>query len=177
MPGNLSNATSIFGSNDIHGYSITNGSGKGFIANTYIADFGNKGAWQQLALAGFINGVYQGESQAVQIGTTFPVSKFSSTATFMFYSSTLWNNYPSFNSLAFCGATGLGINVTLITSRDSMRLDSKIDDGLPYMGKMICYYNCASVQYASSPSHTLPYLPSDSALCTCQFALEGNTFI
>jgi type II secretory pathway pseudopilin PulG len=184
LPGDIANATTIFGTTDANGYSVTNGNGNGYIGLLGASGVGTaevRAAWQELALAGFIPGVYRGESASVAIGTTHPISAYSNMTTFWFYYGNLWGQYTATSALVFSGISSFGWDNPLLSTAEAVQLDAKIDDGMPYTGKMIGYNptanNCVATALASSPAKTLTYLSTaPTTLCTVHYALEEGYY-
>jgi prepilin-type N-terminal cleavage/methylation domain-containing protein len=187
LPGDMTNATTIFGATDINGYTVTNGNGNGWIGFSGPTSAESRAMWQELALGGFIPGVYQGESQAVAIGSTLPKSKYADNLSwypYVDYVGKLWSNYNSVpNGLAATGITG-GTDwyQTAIPVMDAYKIDIKIDDGLPYTGKVIsangnAANKCVATMLSAAPAHTLPYYLTDTTQsCTMMFAIGDGIF-
>src|SRR5262249_17476276 len=88
FPGDIANATDIWGKDTTSAYACAtasgsaaspgtcNGNGDGFIGSVNVGGAEGVRAWQQLALAGLIEGGYNGLNGSVlSIGTNVPASK------------------------------------------------------------------------------------------------------
>lgn len=138
LPGDITNATSYFGTTDKNGFTITNGNGDGYIGNPLGTQDTPEGlaAPQQLALTGLIPGIFTGESdpngndgtiQGLTIGKNIMGSR---TGIGYYY---MADNYWSMYSRAFNQI----IPTTNFSVEDSYFIDSKIDDGKPLTGKIL----------------------------------------
>lgn len=163
MPGDMRNATSYWGVAGGNGadqacretFSTTpatcNGDGDGLITNGGDGSSPDMNemyrAWQQLANAGLVNGIYSGvATNGTEIGKTWtagvniPVSRISGGGYVLIYRNTpmgVVNEYA-------IKATGIGFAIfsptiqqgafPLLTSSEAYTIDQKIDDGLPGQG-------------------------------------------
>jgi prepilin-type N-terminal cleavage/methylation domain-containing protein len=179
FPGDFKIATSYWPS-------AVNGDGNGLIGDSAISNDEALGVWQHLALAGLIEGNYTGlwGSGAV-LGKNAPNVNYSKQATYWVYSGNLWSQYRRGNSMVLSGYSNVnGWNDFQVNIIDAYNIDTKIDDGLPYLGNIITYNNNSGVCVASgsriedSPNkQTTAYKISTPAdLCTMQFALGSYVF-
>jgi prepilin-type N-terminal cleavage/methylation domain-containing protein len=195
LPGDMDNATIIFGSTDVNGYTVTNGNGDGLIGNQSTQAYSNQeipSAFQQLALAGLIQGQYSGVLVANTCQTNVPYSSYVSTSKatttafgtgniYWFYSSNVSSNYTSFNSLFLSGsASSTCATDYTISANDAYNIDLKMDDGLPFSGLIIGYNananNCTSSTMNTSNHQTVTYSPNTTTLCVMQMSLETYGF-
>ena len=181
-PGDCLNATTLLGATSINGKTINNGNGDGQIS-TWSEIFG---VWLHLMEANLIPGSFDGgaaSSVIFQINTNVPGSEYGPGMLFFVDYNNFTSNYASNNvlELALTGAVALtpyeGVAVL-----DAFIIDSKMDNGLPYTGRVISYSNtigngaCVATAFASSPSHSLPYLTLTSTFCNMAFATSGFIF-
>ncbi len=185
LPGDIDNATVIFGSTDKNGKTVYNGNGNGLIGdqNTIINTANQEvySAFQQLSLLQLISGSFNGSKSLAAPGVNLPKSVYSPNSIYYIYSSTLWSNYNSFNSLVLSGSKSAGYDDYVIKVADAYGIDSKIDDGLPLTGNIIAYNDiaskCTSNQISTKPSHaTTTYLQSSGTFCTLHMSLESYGF-
>jgi len=184
LPGDLDNAQTIFGSTDKNGNAITNGNANGLLDGTVI---GTSSTWpehysamQELALAGLIKGTYNGTGTAT-IGVNIPASSYANNAGYFFIAYNFFGQFQTLNSLVFdtitAGANNLGIAVN-----DAYYIDNKIDDGLPYTGKVVSYgsaaNNCVATYLngAASPLSGYVYLYNGTTNCQVNFAFPSFSF-
>lgn len=122
-----------------------NGDGNGII--TYPED---ARAWQQLMHAGLIQGAYNGiPSYPPAIGASYPSSEASKYAFYQFFSNPYddycldYTNVSSaqYNDLLYYGTFDGSCSVfgggPALSPEDAYVLDRKIDDGIPYSGKVV----------------------------------------
>ncbi len=155
MPGDMKNATEYWGAadagdglgsdcGDVESQTLTcNGNGDGVIS-TLVADgvWEKLRAWQQLADAGLIVGNYTGALTAGDsfIGPHFPPARikpagYEMTSEIVLYQQQKGNVHIKIAAKASNDTTGL--NGGFLSPRDSWALDKKMDDGLPYSGKLV----------------------------------------
>ncbi len=202
LPGDFTKATSFWGDNNslCPDAAITNGSpgvcngnGNGLLDSGAGASVQGEifGYWQQLALAGMIEGTYSGVAGSVGSldaiisgsNTNSPTSKLGGGATWQIRdlgvrtgTASLFNsNYG--NTLLFGGITTTGMPTTaVLRGEEAWNIDTKIDDGKAATGKMIAYVShiCATAAngtaLASDASSTgtmdaIYNLTSSSKLC------------
>jgi prepilin-type N-terminal cleavage/methylation domain-containing protein len=179
LPGDINNGQVLFGvqgastAYDKNGNYVNNGNSDGHFNG--LPDTGTAGwqptdqekmtAFQQLSLAGLIPGQYTGSNSIIAIGTNIPKSSYSPKSGYNFYSDTLGTQYKFGNSLQLYSST------YIINSSDSYYIDNKIDDGLPYVGKVInlalsngvCVSTILSA--ATHPLSQYTYIPNSTAIC------------
>ena len=180
IPGDMPNATSFWGS------STVNGNGDGVIsassagASAEIFQF-----WNQLALAGLIEGSYTGITGSggpyhTIIGTNVPKSHMSNGGWFAYTQSGSYyagdgNLYAAdYGSYLEFGANypNSNPNNPLLKPEEAWNIDTKIDDGKPGTGKVIAiYWNNACGTGGSGPSDTASVynLSNTSAQCALYF--------
>ena len=144
LPGDITNATSIFAS---YPGIAANGNGN---SNGQIADVSSTGTaleilmvWQQLAYAGFIQGFYTGKNNGYKIGSDLPRSGYGLNTGYLIVYPTVYYSEPRSNVIIFGtvvpGASGsdkVTANAALLPS-EAFNIDTKLDDGLPTTGKII----------------------------------------
>ncbi len=161
LPGDMSNAETIWGSdatcpttatNSTPKITTCNGNGNGRIGlssaagvldTTYSYEWFR--AWQQLANAGLISGKFTGVKESATngdagIGLNVPQSKLKAKSGWTLYNylntattTTLWgDNYG--HVFAFGGDTSSVTNDEVLPTADALSIDKKIDDGLPGRG-------------------------------------------
>lgn len=153
LPGDITNAAAFWGKDNTNCSYLTNpvgtpgtcnGNGDGKIVWDY-ANGEDLRAWQQLAMAGLIEGSYAGYGE-VAIGATVPSSKVAGGSGYMLYTSD-WMGFAT--NHAAPGATlrlmygkprYIMAGMTFMTNaalkaEDAWNLDTKMDDGLPRTGK------------------------------------------
>lgn len=176
MPGDCANATSYWPSG------TANGNGDKLIGDYYINQAESLRAFQQLGsgYANLLPGKYTG-SGTLKIGVNQPQSSYNSKSTYYFYNDTLWNKYAAGNSLVLSGISGNGYDDYKVKVDDAYAMDNKIDDGMPYMGKIIGYLdtnnNCVATSIRNNGNHkTSTYLVGTGTLCTMHFAFTRYVF-
>ncbi len=116
--------------------------------------------WQHLANAGYVEGMYSGYSSsaasndAISPGVNVPKTRYNELAGFTLE---YWNtvntsldttrNWPVAGKIGHLfswsnPATGIGTS-PMISTEDAYAIDNKIDDGLPYTGKIFAFGNNA----------------------------------
>lgn len=174
LPGDMTNAATYWPD-------AANGNGDRFIGLTQLYHGESLGAFQQLALAGLIPGSYTGSGDAA-IGVNVPKSSYGANATRYFYSHDMYSNFPRGNSLVLSGASGEGYNSPVVLVQDAHAMDVKIDDGMPYMGKILGDNQtaglCVETPLSSNPNRvTSTYLISQTTdTCVMYFALSMYIF-
>lgn len=195
IPGDFSNATLIWGKdttlcNGHTGSAPTSGSGTcNGNADRQVTSAGGAGLtgemyqfWNQLSLAGLIEGTYSGAAgpgsnlDAV-IGTNVPASKLTNAGWTMYR----WNTFSG-SSTVFDGDYGNPLivgadNSTSYTLAAAFRpeeawnIDTKLDDGIPGRGKVIAYSHSACTNAADSTDLDTTYLLTNSTLrCALVFS-------
>ncbi len=146
LPGDLSNATDFWGAS-----TVANGDADGQLeAATTDGGAGEMyGFWEQLALAGMIEGTYSGASgdggaglQDSVVGVNVPAGKIGTSGWSVMYLGTI-SSSSSFFDGSYANAFIFGTKVTAsVTSAAAIRpeeawnLDIKVDDGSPELGKV-----------------------------------------
>lgn len=163
LPGDMPNATSFWDGasatcpgTDTQGNtddSTCNGDGDGLIERIDTAPFGNEQfrAWQHLALAGLVEGVYEGVAGPGSsdyhsvIGFNVPRAKLGDLGWSIYYhdagGDTWWFDvdYGHIFALGSQHATAATIDQGL-TPEDAWNIDTKVDDGKPGMGSVIAHW-------------------------------------
>ncbi len=161
LPGDMSNAETIWGSDTACPNTTTNGTPKittcngngngriglsstaGVLDTTYAYEWFR--AWQQLSNAGLIEAKFTGVKESATdgdagIGLNVPQSKLKAKSGWTLYNylntattTTLWgDNYG--HVFAFGGDTSSVTNAEVLATADALLIDTKIDDGLPGRG-------------------------------------------
>lgn len=158
LPGDMTNAQSFWGVGAAcPGISSTavggacNGNGDGVLATGAATSNEIFGAWEQLALAGLIEGTYTGNSgdttaanQTAIIGTNVPRSKMGNAGWTLFWFGTVAIsdvNWPdgSYGNVFIFG-TNSPSNLTQGTAlkpEEAWNIDTKLDDGRPATGTVV----------------------------------------
>ena len=183
FPGDCASATAVFGTTDVNGSTVNNGDGNGFIGDNTTNNLEDLGAWQHLALAGIINGVFTGNLVAaptskVSVSVNAPGSNYDPNLVYLFYSDTISSNYVLHNAIAACT---LGSNTACHESvyvNDIYAVDVKVDDGLPFTGRILAFSgtvgNCTSAAIALGNHTSATYLmAAQPTTCKVLFALTG----
>ncbi len=148
LPGDMTNAASFWAA-------AANGNGDGGISQAAAASAAGEsfGYWEQLALAGFIEGSYTGiaGSGSVQhhvLGQNAPQSKFSSAGWSVYnypiiaFNGGGWANFEGNygNTLIFgTPAANTPTENSAIKAEEAWNIDTKLDDGRPGLGKIRAY--------------------------------------
>jgi prepilin-type N-terminal cleavage/methylation domain-containing protein len=193
LPGDMDNATIIFGTTDVNGNTVYNGNGDGLIGDRSFEPWGSQevpSAFQELALAGLINNQYSGVLVNNSCLTNVPYSVYGSGNIYWIYSQNLWSNYTNFNSLVLSSSQNWCYNVYTIAVNDAYNIDLKVDDGLPLTGLIIAYNTGSSgaspssvnscttawLRNVISPHSSASYTPSSGGYCTIHMSLETYGF-
>lgn len=196
VPGDMNNATAFWGKDNTNcaaqsGTAATpgtcNGNGDGGVSWGYSVDNGEKHRfWQQLSLAGIIEGNYPGTSTAttVVIGTDAPRSKLNNAgwgvggALNNAGSGTAWGangagvvsgygNYLTFGAQATNNNPIAGV----LKAEEAWNIDTKMDDKQPGRGKVLSYAS-AGVGYCDARANNTDYNAAyllNSTTTSCAF--------
>lgn len=152
LPGDCANATTYWSG-------VTNGNGNGALDVASAANAPGEifGAWQQLALAGYIKGTYNGLAGSLGTdssfpGTNVPTSKIPNAGYSWYYLSTItaWPSYYNgdYKNILFFGAKVTSgsspTNSGIITPSEAYAIDQKFDDGIPGIGNIRSSTNALS---------------------------------
>ena len=184
IPGDMDNATSVWGKDNTYcaGHTGTaatpgtcNGDGNGYLSTASGATSTGEifRFWQQLALAGLIEGNYTGISgtagDASIARVNVPVSKLSSGVWGMQGAASPYAGdanayaYDYGNTFLFgkevAGWWALG---AVLGPVELMNIDTKIDDGKPASGKVLPYYWANCTTSASKTDYTGTYKLTDT---------------
>ncbi len=196
LPGDMTNATSFWGKSaalcnaDAGAAQVPgtcNGNGDGWmianaVANTKSEIFAN---WQQLALAGLIEGTYDGISGPgtghTSLASNSPKSRFGS-GYWMLYSYgsvTFTGNasiYDGRYDKNYFGVGGLMPNTSaeepIIKAEELWNIDTKLDDGKPGQGKVQARYPIVCSTVSSTADRTGEYRLSTNPLCVPAITFE-----
>ncbi len=155
IPGDMTNATSIFGATDANGNTVTNGNGDGTICHATdtsecvtltqsIASAPDMqevySSFQEMALAGYLKGTYNGAAFGTanySAAKSLPLSDYGG-AIYWFNVWDYWVTQPHSHKLLLTSSkptgSGQGIYDSAIKSSDAFAIDSKVDDGKPFTG-------------------------------------------
>ena len=196
-PGDMDNAKLIFGTSstkcssgicDENGFNIVSGNGNGLIDGFQPNNQENLSAFQELGLSSLIAGIYSGLATTSLSGATaginVPGSKYNNSAIYYLYGSNIYGKFANGNSIIITNNPfASDVDNPIVTVSDAYLIDSKIDDGLPYNGKIIGYNNIAAnncvattISSAVSPYNNYKYLTSGKTLCIMNFALGDYVF-
>ncbi|MDB2414344.1 prepilin-type N-terminal cleavage/methylation domain-containing protein [Rickettsiales bacterium] len=176
FPGDLSNAANYWSAAD-------NGDGNRLIGDSLMSEQENKGFFEQLGLAGLIEGSYDGSTGEI-IGVDIPPSPYGSDVSYYVYSNNLWSQYASKgNSLVVCGPSDNCWDNYRVAIKDAYAIDEKIDDAMPYTGKIISFSDtdgqcvASGARLSDSAAKTTTYLLTDQTdKCTVHFAFDDYIF-
>lgn len=179
LPGDLYNATSIWGAQNVtpatcrtttSSSKLTcDGDGDGHIGDDAATYYENFRAWQQLQNAGFVEGAYSGVTNGAAntnialIDTNVPAGVLSGTGYSLFYlNSGASNVYSNTGHAIYFGleATNSITSGGAIPPRDAWSIDKKVDDGEPGLGKVIVndtavLSNCATTNAAATANYNI----------------------
>lgn len=174
LPGDITNATSLWGT-DADGCpgtnaSITytqgscNGDGDGMLESNATSSNELFRAWQQMAYAGMVEGIYSGVANSstathdyAKIGTNVPKSKLSNGGWSLDYlgvvavSSTTYFE-GTYNNVLWLGAE-VSTDVTsnpVMKAEDANNIDTKLDDGTPGSGTITTMENASNCHGAGT---------------------------
>lgn len=172
LPGDLNNAQSFWGT------VTSNGNGDG----TVVWSSEGLRAWQQLALAGLVEGSYSGStgSTSTHIGGSVPAGKVTGSG-YQFWneakSAETWTGGDSANAIPFLRFAGLyqgadppvRVGQSNLRGEEAWNIDSKMDDGRPGSGRVFVY-NADGGCNSGGDVTTSTYLLSGTNLaCMIQF--------
>jgi prepilin-type N-terminal cleavage/methylation domain-containing protein len=190
LPGDMSNATSIWGKDSTYCSShpgsvgtpgTCNGNGNGQLYGGGANSTGEMYQyWKQLVLAGLMEGTYTGIGGSAGepvIGTNSPPAKLSPAG----WSATYFDNSDSGsasmwalndgNMFIFGGQnTGNWNSTNTLRTQELWNIDTKLDDGKPAAGKVISYGWFGCTNGANNASFTADYaLASSTIACSALF--------
>lgn len=206
LPGDITNATAFWGAADADPATCAakqtatvepgtcNGDGSGFIADGYtvgdVRDQFYEGyrAWQQLALAGLIEGNYVGNSvdngqagNAAHPGVNTPISKIGDGASWTIRSFVRpytgdWFSMPASNYIVLGNneitAEGIG---PVLSPAEAWNIDSKLDDGKPGLGQIRTMRGNGSLNPGctlTGADNTDYALDAEGTLCSFNFLMK-----
>lgn len=178
MPGDLYNATSIWGAQNAtpatcrtsaSSSKLTcDGDGDGHIGDDAATYYENFRAWQHLQNAGFVEGAYTGvtngaaNTNIAQIDTNAPSGVMAGSGYSLFYlNSGAANVYSNTGHAIYFGLeSGTMTNAGALPARDAWSIDKKVDDGEPGLGKVIVndtaiLADCATTNAAATANYNL----------------------
>jgi prepilin-type N-terminal cleavage/methylation domain-containing protein len=193
LPGDINNATSIWGSAGGTGanaicnsavssaQAVCNGDGNGAV---YQSGAINEPAmaWKEMMSAGLIEGSITKTTTCCEIGLSMPGSKLAGGGWYINTAGAGTGTYSS-NATNFDGYFGLILNVAsrptnttaygIVTGAEAWNIDTKLDDGIPYSGKFVTNWSAtlsqvgtACTSATSSADSTATYnLTADSKDC------------
>ena len=153
LPGDITNATSIWGKDTTSAYACAtaagnaatpgtcNGDGDGNIGATNIGGPEGVRAWQQLSMADMIEGQYNGLNGSVLvIGTNVPASKFPAAGweyTFRNPANAVWGVSATFLQFGGQSTVTNGLYLPVMKPVEAWNIDTKLDDGNPEYGRAL----------------------------------------
>ncbi len=194
LPGDMANAESFWGSdtncpntaaNTTYKKATCNGNGDGRVYDDISAGqmYETHRAWQQLANAGLIEGSYTGARgsgfAAQQVpGINSPKLPIKKATLHLMHHYALPANTDLFpfngHGFNFCDESSTAC-AAIITGPEAKSLDSKIDDGLPGIGRVITWKPAYLATCAStSDPYTAAYVASDNTT-RCALLFQVNT--
>lgn len=178
-PGDMPNATKIWNQS-------SNGDGNSMIGKDSIKEPESYLAFQHLSLAGLIHGSYTGSgTRGTKIGINTPRSPYRNRTTYWFYTENLWENHPTSLGLFLSGKELEGYSDHRINTPDAYYIDNKIDNGLPYTGKIIAFSivdgDCAQAAPSLTKKvenlHKARYkFTDDDSLCSVFYNYKNDIF-
>ena len=134
LPGDMNNATKFWGT-DVNGCPASGGAtgtcdgdASGQI-NGHMSEGVN--AWKHLALAGLIEGNYDGSKVSVKPGINYPLARVPQGIYALYYSG---GNKSHVTYLGGASSGSTSFDLPTLTPEDAWNLDTKIDDGVPQSG-------------------------------------------
>ncbi len=153
LPGDITNATDIWGKDATSSYSCAsasgaattpgtcNGNGDGNIGTTNIGGAEGVRAWQQLSLSGLIEGNYNGlNGSGLSIGTNVPASKLPTAGwgfTYRDPNNAIWGVSATFLQAGGLTAITNGLYLNILKPEEAWNIDTKFDDGSPEHGRVL----------------------------------------
>lgn len=194
-PGDMPNATTIWGAQDptpgtcqitaSTGQLTCNGNGDGGLGNTGLTYYERHRAWQQLANAGLVAGVYSGIRAGLDpvyvvpgVNAPYTLDKkggFSLSTIGQKTGDSEWFDGYYDNIAIILGAVGDRWEAAypLLTASEAYNIDKKFDDGLPATGYVVSFKagghfvpNCTTTATATSSTYNLTYV---GAACSVAF--------
>lgn len=190
LPGDMTNATAFWGKDNTNcswntGTTATpgtcNGDGDGRIVWNYTTGEDLR-AWQQLAMAGLIEGSFSGFGES-EPGITLPLSKGGNNSAYALYTADWVGNGPTYNNPGArvrlqwgrVRVLGGGINFLtngVVSAPEAWSLDTKMDDGMPRIGKVTAGTATDGVMNCDIPVSPFPYrLDSEAKNCYLSYAV------
>lgn len=184
LPGDLTDATDYWGASAVCSGSVAtgacNGNGDGILNAASIA--GATGEifqfWRQLALAGLIEGTYSGVAGAggtehAVPGSNSPISAVNGAAGWSVKNLALYAGDASTFAFDYGNALILGARNTtsvtnsgLLSAADALKIDSKLDNGIPATGNVIAG-SITTCTNASGPADTAATYSATAANTSC----------
>jgi prepilin-type N-terminal cleavage/methylation domain-containing protein len=177
IPGDCSNAETYW-------TDAADGNGDGRLGSSAAGVAGeNFGAWQQLALAGFIKGKYtgiagDGGANNALVGVNVPASKISSGGYTWYYYGMMSGDAARYdgyygNFLWFGTQTPSTISSgNILTPAEAYQIDLKMDDGIPGTGNVRTYHsytNCNTGTAAAGATSTYNVASHTGIACFLMF--------
>ena len=158
-----------------------NGNGDGRIGNRDILEQENLRAYHHITASSILHIISANSSvdnSVIARGQNVPENLYNNSATYYFASDNLWNIFNNINSVVVSSASGVGWDNSVVDVVDSWSIDNKIDDGIPYRGKLIAYNQNDNECVADSVSdgaidRSSEYLLDTATRCTIRFGLGG----
>ena len=196
LPGDITNATAIWGKDTTSsgacasqaGNAATpgtcNGDGDGYIGTGSTSGAEGTRAWQQLALAGLIEGNYTGyydTGPKLTRGVNVPISKQGAGGWALLYRSLaggpVWGNIGNYLQYGAESAGELWLGA--VSAEDAWNIDTKLDDGQPDYGRLfegrgspgVCLNPDSGYWSTAAGGHTYNFTGSTPSGCVMFFRL------
>lgn len=192
LPGDIGNATKFWGDDNTYcpDAAITNGTpgtcngnGDGNLSSSTTASTTaeNYRFWQQLALAGLIEGSYTGISgplgnRQVLLGTNAPASKLKPAGWYtepmgIQTSASIFAWEGSYGNPFYFGAAETNdiVEISAIKPEELWNIDSKLDDGQPAYGNVRDYKNFTGCHTGTTPATASYNLSNNTIACIAVF--------
>ncbi len=182
LPGDMSNATTVWGA------ATNNGNADGVLVNAAAVSTTGEmfEFWNQLALAGLIEGKYTGLAGPTAgwtggdsvIGSNVPRSRLNNAGwgagSNLNNGGTTVDYVFNYGNMFNFGSTSAGTitDAAVLKPEEAWNIDTKLDDGKPGTGKVIAkFWNNACATAASNTDYTSGYnLASSAVQCSLRFA-------
>jgi prepilin-type N-terminal cleavage/methylation domain-containing protein len=176
LPGDMQDAWSYWGTNCAGSAGDCNGDGDEKISWSWTAGSNvyheGSQAWHHLQLAEMIGGdKVSGHTGAAKLGQNMPGSKIANAGWTVSYDPATFIA----NILQLGGEGTSNVNNTpIITPKDSLSIDNKLDDGLPYKGRVRANQSGANTCIDGTTTPNLYKIQNSQKYCYLQFQLDTS---